>query len=254
VTQVVAAWPLVEGLYRSPLLGALGLVAGFTSASLGSMAGSVHPQERQEQSRRSLAAGLGFDRVVRLRQVHGAGVVRVPFGAAEAARGTEPEGDALWTDRRGILLGVAAADCVPVLVAEPGGRVGAAHAGWAGTTRGVVAALVREMVAAGAAPERLVAAIGPSIGPCCYTIDEERAAAVRRSLGERFLSPSPAPGGGVGLDLWQANAAQLVDAGVRTVDLAGLCTRCGGADTWSYRARHERGPQGTGMAVIGWPP
>src|SRR5439155_4885480 len=99
-----------------------------------------------------------------------------------------PVADAMWTDRAGVLLSVAAADCVPVLVAAREGPIGAAHAGWEGTSKGVTTALVSALVAAGADPHALAAAIGPSIGPCCYTIDEARAAMVReRGEGDHLL-------------------------------------------------------------------
>ena len=74
-------WPLVDGMYRSPALTALGLVAAFTPAALGSMGGSVFSQEEQAANRDRVARGLGFLAVVRVRQVHGAHVVRAdaPF-------------------------------------------------------------------------------------------------------------------------------------------------------------------------------
>lgn len=276
--QTATTWPLVDGLHRSPALTSLGLVAGFTTRAEGSLAGSVFPQDEQDRSRERLARRLGFAEVVRVRQMHGNKVIRVPLVRPDPAlpapaepRSKAPEGDAMWTDEPGVLLGVAAADCVPVLVAEAsvGGTAGAgkagpgrtfiglAHAGWEGTTKRVTGALVRELVTAGADGARLVAAIGPSIGPCCYAIDEARAATIRSRLGEGpWLRGGPASGSEAprwSFDLWGANATQLADAGVRSIELAELCTRCGGADLWSYRSRGERGPQGTGLAVLGRP-
>jgi len=243
------AWPLVDGLYRSPALTALGLVAGFTTAALGSMGGSVFPQEEQAASRDAVAKRLGFPAVVRVKQVHGARVLRAdgPFASPW------PEADGIWTDRPGVLLGVSAADCAPVLVADDDGRIGAAHAGWEGTTRRVAQTLVRQLVEAGARPDRLVAAIGPAIGPCCYTIGEERCALIRERLGADAAGTLHAGSDGMVFDLPGANAAQLADAGVGTIELSDRCTRCGGTDLWSHRSRGERGPQGTGAALIGRP-
>ena len=249
MTATATAWPLQGGLYRSPSLTALGLVAGFTTRAEGSLAGSVFPQDEQDAARERLARRLGFREVVRVRQVHGDRVVRAPHGESPW-----PEADAMWTDERGVLLGIAAADCVPVLLADPVGElIGAAHAGWDGTTKRVAQALVRELVRAGADVDALVAAIGPSIGPCCYTVDEARAAVIRERLGADSADALRAGADGITFDLWGANATQLADAGVRSVELAGLCTRCGGADLWSYRSRGERGPQGTALAVLGRP-
>lgn len=242
------AWPLVDGLHRSPALTALGLVAGFTTRAEGSLAGSVFPQEQQDRARARLAERLGFDEIARVRQVHGDRVVRVPHGLSPW-----PDADAMWTDRAGVLLGIAAADCVPVLVADASGPLGAAHAGWEGTTKRVAQALVRELVAGGANVLRLVAAIGPSIGPCCYAIDEARAELILARLGPSGVQALRAEKDRIVFDLWGANAAQLAGAGVRTIELAELCTRCGPADLWSYRSRGERGQQGTALAVLGRP-
>lgn len=242
-------WTLRDGLYWSPALTQLGLVAGYTTKRWGSMAGSHHPLDEQAANRDALARHLGFDGVVRAKQVHGRDVANVT-GPVEPW----PVADALWTDRAGVLLGIAAADCVPILVADPRGPLGAAHAGWLGTTLGAAAALVEAMVAGGAVRDRLVAAIGPSIGPCCYTIDAERAALVRSRIGDAALRPaSEGRTGGARcvFDLWAANVAALGAAGVRRVEVAGLCTRSGGADLWSYRARGEDGRYGTQLAFIG---
>lgn len=248
MTVAAALWPLVDGLHRSPALTSLGLVAGFTTRAEGSLAGSVFPEDEQARGRDRLARRLGFSEVVRVRQVHGDRVVRAPHGQSPW-----PEADALWTDRAGVLLGIAAADCVPVLVAGAHGPLGAAHAGWEGTTRRVAQALVAALVAAGARVEELVAALGPSIGPCCYAIDEARAATIRERLGPAAADALRADDGRIVFDLWAANATQLADVGIRTVERSGLCTRCGGAELWSFRSRGERGPQGTALAVLGRP-
>jgi len=256
-------WALRDGLLRSPTLDALGLVAGFTTRQQGSMAGSHHPLDEQARNRAALARSLGFDGVRRTKQVHGRQIVRVD-GQIEPW----PIADGQWTKTSGVLLGVAAADCVPILIADPSGAIGAAHAGWQGTTLRVAEALVAAMVAGGAARGRLVAALGPSIGPCCYTIDEERAEIVRQRIGEENIHPVSArtvsragdaerravrggiPGAFV-LDLWSANAKQLADAGVAMIETCGLCTRSGGADLWSHRGRGADGVYGTQLGFIG---
>ena len=207
------------------------------------MAGSHHPLDEQARNRAALARRLGFGEVVRVRQVHGREAIRV-----KAQTEPWPVADAQWTSERGVLLGVAAADCVPILVADPSGPIGVAHAGWQGTSLRVAEALVEAMVQGGAQRGSLVAALGPSIGPCCYTIDEERAAVIRERIGEASLRRA---GGTPALDLWHANATQLGDAGVSTVEVAGICTRSGGADLWSYRARGADGVYGTQLGFLG---
>ena len=241
-------WGERGGLLTSPLLDAMGPVAGFTTRARGSMGGSLASLEAQAEHRAQLAASLGFDAVARVRQVHGRTVVRADASLAATAAGW-PEADALWTDRPGVLLGIVAADCVPVYLVEPEGMLGLAHAGWAGTSLRVTAALLEAMIEAGARPERMVAALGPSIGPCCYTIGEERTDLVRERLGTEAEVALP-PGR---MDLWAANRAQLLAAGVRRIEVSGICTQCGGADIWSYRARGVDGAYGTCMAYLGWP-
>jgi copper oxidase (laccase) domain-containing protein len=173
------------------------------------MAGSRHPLEDQARNRGTLARALGFDGVARVKQVHGRDVVRVD-GAGAAPAEPWPTADAMWSDRPGVLLGVAAADCVPVLVADPGGADRRAHAGWQGTTLRVAEALVEAMVAGGAVRERLVASLGPAIGPCCYVIDMERATVVNERIGEGCLRKI---GERIVMDLWAANTAQLRSVG-----------------------------------------
>jgi hypothetical protein len=209
------------------------------------MAGSRHPLERQARNRAALARSLGFDGVTRVKQVHGKEVVRL-----DAPVDPWPNADALWTDRRQVLLAVAAADCVPVLVADPQGAIGVAHAGWQGTTLRVAEALVEAMVAGGAARERLVASLGPAIGPCCYVIDMERATIVNDRIGEACLRRVDDR---IVMDLWAANTAQLRSAGVARIEMSGVCTLSGGADLWSYRGRGPDGVYGTQLGFLGRP-
>jgi len=138
---------------------------------------------------------------------------------------------------------------VPVLVADPEGPIGAAHAGWQGTTLRVAEALVEAMVAGGAARGRLVASLGPAIGPCCYAVDMERAAIVNERIGEGSLRKV---NDRIVMDLWAANTAQLRAVGVMRIEMSGVCTLSGGADLWSYRGRGPDCVYGTQLGFIGW--
>ena len=247
MSVITSTWVERDGLLRSPLMERYRVVAGFTTRAQGSMAGSVFSLDEQARNRNALARRLGFDAVARVRQVHGNTVVRV-----EKAAEPWPEGDAMWTDRAGVLLGVAAADCVPILVADPAsGRIGAAHAGWQGTRLRVAQALVRALVGAGSRASAIVASIGPSIGPCCYTVDAARAELVRASGQGAYLGE--APDGAPVLDLWAANVAQLRDLGVESIEVSRICTRSGGHDLWSYRRRDADGRYGTQLGFVGRP-
>ena len=247
MSVITSTWVERDGLLWSPLLARYRVQAGFTTRAQGSMAGSVFPLDEQERNREALARRLGFDEVVRVRQVHGNTVTRL-----DSAVQPWPEADALWTDRAGVLLGVAAADCVPILVVDPAsGRIGAAHAGWQGTRLRVAQALVRALVGAGSRASALVASIGPSIGPCCYSIDEARADLVGASGQGAHLRR--ASDGRVTFDLWSANVAQLSDLGVESIEVSRICTLSGGHDLWSYRGREADGRYGTQLGFIGRP-
>ena len=214
---------------------------GFTSKQL-----QLQPGELGTVRWAAAAASVGcaVHRVGRIRQVHGAGV-RVVRGDEPA--GPPPDADAAITATPGVAVAVVAADCVPILIADPvTGAVGAVHAGWRGTAARVAAvtaaALQREF---GADPARLVAAIGPSIGACCYEVGEELLQAFTDagfSSIDRAEWFSRDGAGRLRLDLWRANADQLVHAGLAPdhVHVSGLCTRTHAGVFESFRAEGER--------------
>ena len=185
----------------------------------------------------ALGAFLEVDRndVVRVRQVHGCDVLEVRPG-----EGVSPafSADALVSTDPSRAVAVAVADCVPVLLADRHRRaVAAVHAGWRGTAARVVVAAVEGMKRAGVPVADVVAAIGPSIGPCCYQVDAPvRDALLARSpRGGEWLLPDV--DAHWRLDLWRANANQLAEAGVPldAVLVARHCTAHHLEDCFSYR-------------------
>jgi len=167
-----------------------------------------------------------------LRQVHRAAIVR---GCEIRAGGVEADGawDRLEDLSRGFLA-VVTADCVPILLASRDGRfVAALHAGWRGTAQRIAARAVDVLREQGCPPEGLLAAIGPSIGPCCYPVSEHVAAAVARASGVAVKGEA----GPTGLDLRGANREQLLAAGVaaESVHAAPWCTACETELFFSYR-------------------
>jgi len=140
------------------------------------------------------------------------------------------EGDALISNQPGVIVGVRTADCVPILLADPRTRaVASIHAGW----RGTAANIVGEAVAALAAnwqtrPEDLHAAIGPSIGACCYEVGPE----VARQFGTDGTES-------VHIDLPRENEKQLLALGVRNIWKAEECTFCAADRFFSFRRERE---------------
>ena len=181
-------------------------------------------------NRRRFAQALGVKPLdfTTCEQVHGSGVAVV--SAAEIGRGalaledTIKGIDALVCNIPGVPLLLFYADCVPVLLADARtGAVGLAHAGWRGTVAKIVQKTLATMEAEyGTRPEDVLAGIGPSIGACCYEVDDF----VRDQAGgyEEFFAPTLP--GKYQLDLWGYNQRLLVEAGVpeEQVHRAGVCT------------------------------
>jgi YfiH family protein len=184
-------------------------------------------------------AGLRMERVAWARQVHGAEVARV--GASGGFAGSV---DALVTTVPHVPLAIFTADCLAIVLADLEAPVLAvAHVGWRGTVRGTSQAVVAAAIAAGARPERLRAAISPSIGPCCYEIDTPVIDAFAAAYPDRWrawVTPT-ARAGHFMLDLWAANAALLVGAGVipARVENPRACTSCHPDTFYSYRRGHR---------------
>jgi len=199
-----------------------------------------------------LSAAVDADRVAMVSQVHGRCVVVIRDTASVPPYTTEA--DALISVAPRVAVAVRAADCVPLLMADPAtGAVAAVHAGWRGTAAGIardtVEAMQREF---GVKPENLIIAIGPSIAPCCYEVgsdlvDAFAAAGHERHLIARWFASPPPPRGSrarppLRLDVAGANRDQLVLAGVPEpqIFLSGLCTAMHLDVLTSYRAEKER--------------
>ncbi|MEV5413235.1 peptidoglycan editing factor PgeF [Thermopolyspora sp. NPDC052614] len=204
------------------------------SLNLGGLVGD--DPESVAENRRIAAGDLGIDheRVVFMRQVHSAAAryVTEPFGD------DAPELDAVCTDVPGLALAVLAADCAPVLIADPdAGVVGAAHSGRVGTLAGVVPALVKEMTAHGAST--MVAVVGPMACGRCYEVPadmRDRAVAVLPETGSTTRQGTPA------LDLRAGIVAQLRQAGVQEIHHDARCT-IEDPDLYSHRREVVTGRQ-----------
>ncbi len=209
------------------------------------------------------------------RQVHGDGAAIV-----DSVSSAPPMADSMITRVPGVFLAVKTADCVPIVLVDPVKRVAAAvHAGWKGTILRIARKTLRIMTSRfGANPSDVIACIGPSIGPCCYQVDERVLAPFR----SRFPSPeqfivqgsgsretreappetTPAPGPARGrcdnsyprfaLDLAGANRSELVREGIPQANIfsTDLCTACRPDLLFSHR--RDNGRTGRQAAIVGF--
>jgi purine-nucleoside/S-methyl-5'-thioadenosine phosphorylase / adenosine deaminase len=188
-------------------------------------------------NRAAVLATLGFDHAghVEAAQVHGAVVAVVsPSDAGTVIGGA----DGLATAEPGLVLAVHAADCVPLLIADPRRpAVAAVHAGWRGTAAGIAVEAVTVLADRfGSRPEDLLVALGPAIGPCHYEVDEPVIERLRLWPWWEEVTTSNARGRWQ-LDLRAANRRQLVDAGVlpERIETLDLCTYDHPEMFFSYR-------------------
>ena len=144
--------------------------------------------------------------------------------------------DGLWSDEPGRAMLLLTADCMPIAIAradEHAPAVGILHAGWRGLLAGLVGNGVRALGA-----RDVAAAIGPSIGPCCYEVGEEVATPFREAFGDDVVRDGK-------LDLWTSAERALRAAGCVHVDRFDICTSCNADRYFSHRRDHGKtGRQG----------
>lgn len=273
----VPAWDQYNWLRHgfSTRAGGVSAVYGGDSLNLG-WTKEDDPASVAQNRRRFLGAAAGETTgkagfaLVTVRQIH-SGTIRVirEEDAPLAGRLQTPEGkavlesDGLMTNLSGVMLGVGTADCVPVLVADVKKRaVAAFHAGWRGTMARIVEQGIAKMAHEyGSQPADLIAAIGPSIGACCYAVGEEVQSAFSAQFAYadelfRKVNVSGTEHAQIHVDLWDANRRQLRDAGLseRQITVIGECTACtrdsrGALRYFSHRG--ERGIAGRMLSVVG---
>ena len=224
------------------------------------------PDALAENVRRIRAVLPGDPRLVSLRPEHGTQVVEVTEALlagyeGEPAARLDATGDAMITRLRGVGLYWAVADCAAVLLADPAhGAIGLAHAGWRGTAGAILSRTLAAMAHAyGTHPADVYAGVGPSIGPCCYEVDEHvQAAFAAHPLAHAtgvFSTVTVADGAGgeresLRVDLAASNRAQLRALGVSDdhIETSDFCT--GHRRDLFYSHRMEGGRTGRFAVVL----
>src|SRR6516164_5316643 len=207
-----------------------GGVSGGLYASLNGGVGSQDEAGKVVENRARMAAALGVE-----------------------PRTTEnrPQADAIVTRMRALAIGVTTADCGPVLFADPrAGVIAAAHAGWRGTSTGVIEATIAAMERLGAAPGQIRAAIGPMIRQRNYEVGPDLVARFRAEdpASSRFFAPAKRDGHAM-FDLAGYIAVRLKRAGITEVEDVGLCTYAEPERFFSYRRTTHRAEADYGRHV-----
>ena len=227
----------------------------FSTMNLGFGRGDSDDNVRENFRRLFAAIGIPEGSAVFTKQTHTVNV-RVATGA-DRGIGLEREipyddVDGLVTDVPGVALSVFCSDCVPIFFYDPVRRaIGTCHAGWRGTVGRIAAKTVELMKQTyGCDPANIVAVIGPSIGPECFEVGEEVADAFSEEFGESVILRKP--GVKPHVDLWEANAAALADAGLvrEHISIAGLCTMCEPEMLFSHRASEGKRGSNAGFLMM----
>lgn len=207
------------------------------------------------------AAGFPLDGWTYAEQVHGSEVARIDRNRKGRGNRSLTEvietADAMISNEPGIFLALVYADCVPLYFFDPAHRAaGIAHAGWKGTAAGIAAKTVKAMAQQfGTRPEHLQAAIGPSIGACCYEVDRRVLEGMNNALPgmdleEKHIAEKKSAKKWM-LNLKEMNRQIMIKAGILSshIELSNRCTSCN-ADLF-FSHRRDQGKTGRMQAWIG---
>lgn len=186
---------------------------------------------------------------ITLKQVHSTDIVN----ADESIKGMgfrddieRVEADGLITNKKGIVLVTFHADCVPLYFVDTKNKaIGIAHAGWRGTANGMGKKMLEKMkVEFGTNPADVKAAIGPSIGLCCFQVDKPVVDIFRENyeFADKYIIEDTSEQGKYKIDLWGVNKELFIRCGVKeeNIEIGGICTQCNPDVFYSHRVMGEK--------------
>lgn len=205
--------------------------------------------ETVRRNYRILADAVGFtmDNFVTSQQTHTTNVRQVM--AEDKGKGVWTERgytdvDGLITNEKNIPLVIFGADCVPVFLLDRKNKaIGVAHCGWMGTGKRMAERILQEMMQVfGTDPADVIAAIGPSIGKCCFQVDAPVVNLFKENIpwAEDIIFDDPSAEGKFKIDLWETNRRLLAEMGVKDIEISGLCTKCDQVRFYSHRGMGEK--------------
>lgn len=190
-----------------------------------------------ENNRRVIRQIVGARQIVFPRQTHGDTVVVVGENAILQGIPENPVADALITNIPGLFIAIQVADCQAIMLYDPENNVvGNVHSGWRGSVAGIIGKTITAMKTEfGTRPQRLKAAIGPSLGPCCAEFVN-----YHNEIPKRYWKYMDHH---CHFDFWAITTDQLVRAGVPGDNIANhrVCTKCRKDFFYSYRGEKQTG-------------
>lgn len=159
--------------------------------------------------------------------------------------------DGLITDRKNIVISTSHADCNPVFFYDPIKKIiGMAHAGWRGTVENITGKMIQKFIIDfGSKPEDIIAAIGPSLGQCCFEVDKD-VADIFLSVNKKYEKFMKIIGNKYNFDLWAINKYIMINEGLKeeNIEISGLCTKCNNDLFFSHRG--QQGKRGLMLGMI----
>ena len=220
------------------------------SLNVGGTVGDERDRVRENRFRSFAALGRDRQSIFDVWQVHSPDIVIATTPHPRVDIPPEFKADGIITQNPEVTLFMRFADCTPILLYDPVKMaVGIVHAGWQGTVKRAAGSAIKTMQAAfGSHSADILAAIGPAIGPDHYEVGKDVIEQVSYSFGRDSRRVLRELDGHIFFDLWAANTLVLEQAGVKQVEVCGLCTACHPQDWYSHRA--QKGKTGRFGAII----